>query len=99
MIGLRSQAGGGHVKKDDESAPEETLIRSAQEFRDSMQALYELVALVDESADQLDDLKASFERRMLLAHPSVADPGALHDRLKAAIEDAVKRASAVRQEL
>lgn len=53
-----------------------------------MEALYELVDLVQESADELDGAKASFTRRMQLADPAVEDP----ESLGSAIADALEKA-------
>ncbi|MFL0278258.1 hypothetical protein [Mycobacterium sp. SMC-19] len=75
----------------------QSLIESAQEFRDSIEALIELAALVDDSARRLDDDKASFERRLLLAHPSLDDAGRLYERLISKLESALQSARRSRQ--
>src|SRR5438309_1103723 len=68
---------------------EAALIDAADTFRDSMEALYELITLVNESAEQLDNTKTSFERRLQLADPSVEDPGELYAAIDGAIEQAL----------
>lgn len=65
---------------------EVALVEAADTFRDSMEALYELVTLVNESAERLDNAKSTFERRFEIADPSVDDPGALYDGINEIID-------------
>jgi hypothetical protein len=74
------------MERESQISLDRSLIESAEAFRDTIEALNELVVLVDDSAHMLDDRRASLERRLSVEHPSLDDPGQILDQFRSVLK-------------